>query len=466
MKRINMLLHKSALALAVMSLAACTTPRAPDLAAARAPAAWPTLATAPAEAGSSPDATRQAWWRGLQDPQLVALQEQAARANADIGQAALRWQRALLQAGQGALALGVQPSLSLSSAVDRPLQSQPGPTDITRSFGLSANASYELDLWSRLAEGQRAELVQADSARVDIEVARWLASTQVAERYWSLAAADAQLPLAREQLANAREALVLTRLRADEGKLLPLEVDKASSAVQDAAVRLANLEGERQLHRQALALLTGEALPSAALAQARLPEQALPEWRLGPPESVLEQRPDVRKARLAVDAALHRSRAAEAERYPRLSFNAGVSTGGSAWRDWLSQPLGTLAAGLAIPLVDWRRLDLNRDLARTDLELAALALRDGLQRALADVEAQFTERVKLQRALDASQAHRAEAQRAERAAKLRYELGSIGRLDWLQARNASLAAEQDLQGLTLRGWINVLAVHKALGGPV
>jgi len=461
----------------MLTLAACgTAPPSSATLTPAVPAQWPTLPTT-ADASEA----KQAWWRRLQDAQLLALQEQAQQANADIGRALLRWQRAGLLVDQGRLAQNLQPSVGLSTSANRPLQSQSSTSQvqvggvtvpvttsagITKSFGLSAGARYEVDLWSRLAEGSRADLADAEGARADVDAARWLISTQVAERYWSVAAIDAQLPLAREQLTNAEQALALTRLRLENAKLLPWDVDKASSAVQDAATRLASLELDRQQHRQALAVLTGADLPGPSLAQAHLPAQALPDWQIGPPERVLEQRPDVRKARLAVDAALHRSKVTEAERYPQLSLSAGVSTGGSAWRDWLSQPLGSLAAGLTVPLIDWRRLNLNRDLARTDLELAALSLRDSLTIAIADIETQFGERSRAQSALQASLAHGAEARRAERIARLRYEVGTLGRLDWLQARNASLAAEQDRIGLELKSWINMLALSKALGGPV
>jgi outer membrane protein TolC len=119
-----------------------------------------------------------------------------------------------------------------------------------------------------------------------------------------------------------------------------------------------------------------------------------------------------------------------------------------------------------IPMIDWRRLDLARDGARTELDLAALALRDALHKALADVEAQFAEQTRLQRTGAVLDAHARETRQAEQNALVRYDAGAIGRLDWLQARNATLASELDRINQRLKAWQNLVTLHKALGGPV
>jgi outer membrane protein TolC len=64
---------------------------------------------------------------------------------------------------------------------------------------------------------------------------------------------------------------------------------------------------------------------------------------------------------------------------------------------------------------------------------------------------------------EAAQARRlAEARTGERLAELRLAVGAISRLDWLQARNARLAAEQDTLQLGLRQLLNGVALQRAL----
>lgn len=391
------------------------------------------------------------------DPLLQHLQRQALSANRDLAQAALRWQ----QAERGAVLGGLRllPSLGAQASNSRALEGGA----IGRSVGASAGAGYELDLWGRLAQGERAQRAQADAARADIAAARALLLAQVAERYWTAAASQAQLPLLREQAQLAREIVDLTALRVREGKLLPVEVDKAGTQLLGDQSRVAELSAEVQLQRHQLALLLDQALPGPELAQAQLPQAAPPAWVLPSPAEVLSRRPDVQRARLAVDAALARLNASEADRYPRLSFSASLGTGGAAAGDWLRNPVAALAANLVVPLVDWRRLDLQRDSAQGELALAALALRETLARSLVEVEAQRIERQRLQQQGQSLEARLLDLAAAERLADARLAAGSIGRLDWLQARRARLAGEQERAQLHLRRWLNHLAMFRALG---
>lgn len=451
-----------ALALLLAGCAHGPVDKAPDVA---LPTAWSL-----ASGSATPD------WAGLLDPTLAALQARALDANRDIALAAQRWKRAQLLADQGALRW--TPSASLSTNASRPLETKSttrnvdvggvtipvtSSTGVTRSYGANIGVGYELDLWDRLGQTQAAQRANAEAARTDIEAARLLIRSQVAEAYWTLAALRARQPLADTQLAITRETLELTRARVREGKLLPIELDKIAATVQAAENRLADLAADTLLQRQRLALLLDEPLPGPS-PDAALPASEPPRWQLAPAADVLARRPDVQRDRLGVDAALARLRASEAERYPRLSFSAGVGTGGSQARDWLSQPLASLGANLVVPMIDWQRLALQRDGARTELDTAALTLRDTLNKALADIETQRIEAERLAQQLAANDGRLREAVENERLATLRYEAGAIARADWLQARSARLDAEQNRIQLRAQQWLRQAALFKSLGG--
>ncbi|MBB5202861.1 outer membrane protein TolC [Inhella inkyongensis] len=394
----------------------------------------------------------------VDDAQLAALQAQALAANRDIRQAALRMQRAQLQLQGAGLDRQPTPSLGLDASRSRLLE---GGGRTQRSHGANVGLSYELDLWQRLGAAEQAQAAQVESARTDIAAAQALIRAQVAERYWALGALEQERPLVAEQLQAAEQVLLLTRQRVREGKLLPIEVDKVAATLQDLRARQAQLQREQAQHRLALGLLLDQPEP-ALPAEPRLPATAPMRWQPAAPDQALAQRPDVQRARAQVDAALAQQRGIEAARYPRLSLTAGVGTGGAAAKDWLRNPLGSLAANLIVPLVDWRRLDLQRSQALTDVESAALSLRDTLHKALVEIEGLAAEERELQAQSAANQARLQEAEQTERLAQLRFEVGAIARADWLQARNARLAAEQQALQLRLRAWVNQQGLRKAL----
>jgi len=455
----------TSIALATALLAGCAHDpgaQAPDV---KEPAAWSL-----ASGDTAPD------WAGLLDPTLAALQARALQANRDIALAALRWQQARLLAEQNGLRW--MPNAGLSANASRPLETQSTTRNVdvggvtvpvttstgwSRSYGASIGVSYELDLWDRLAQTDAAQRAQAEAARTDIDAARLSIRSDVAQAYWTLAAIRAQQPLAEAQLALTRETLALTRARVREGKLLPIELDKIAVNVQAAESRLADLSADAQLQRHVLALLLDEPLPGP-LPAAVLPAGEPPRWRLAEPAEQLARRPDVQRARLGVDGALARLRASDAARYPRLSFSANLGTGGVHARDWLSQPLASFAANLAVPLIDWQRLALQRDGARSELDSAALTLRDTLQKALADIEAQRIEAERTAQQLAANAGRLKEATENERLAALRYDVGTISRADWLQIRSTVLDAEQTRIQLRLQQWVRQATLFKALGG--
>ena len=435
--------------LSLLSLAGCAVPtvqRPPEPA--DLPAQWSLGPAAEAPGGA-----------GALDPALAAVQAQALQANRDIRLALLRWRAAQQPLRLSELARAPQPSLGLNASSSQAMDS---PLPAWRSqHGASASLAYEVDLWGRLAAGVAASQAQAEAARRDVEVARLLIRSQVAEAWWQLGNNRLQRALVGPQQEAAQAVLEATRARVREGRLAPIEIDRAASAVQQQELRLAQLAADDAQALQALALLLDR--PQLRLeSEPALPEGAPPALPLADPARVLERRPDVQRARLAVDAALARLQVSEAARYPALSFSGGVSTGGSAVLDWLKNPVASFTGSLVVPLVDWQRLEVQREAARSELEVAALQLRDTVHRALAEVERLLTERTRLEQAWLAQQARLREATQAERQAQARQQAGVLAPADALQARGARLSVEQEGLGLRLQQWLNHAALQRAL----
>lgn len=442
---------------AALALTACSTAPIDRPAEPAPPPAWAGGwdGAAPSSGDANADATD--WWATWVDEPLRRLQARALERNLDLAQAGLRLQRAGLQQQLAGLDQGITPSLGAGASAARLLDHGP----VTRSYSLNAGLGYEADLWGRLQGQVDASAANTEAQRADVAAARLLIRHQVAEHYWSLAALALSEPLIEAQRRDTVEVLSLTRLRVQEGKLLPIELDKIATSLQALQARVAQVQRERLQHLLALRRLLDE--PVADIGpEASLPAPGLPPAPLGRPEEVLARRPDVLRARLQVDSALALQRANAAARYPGLSFSAGLGTGGIRWRDWLDQPLGTLAANLVVPLVDWRRLDIQAAQAKTDVDLAALALRDSLHVALAEVEQLAAERRELLAQAEAQQARQAEAERNERLARLRWEVGALARADWLQVRSALMAAREDAVQLRLRQALNQAALQRAL----
>lgn len=441
------------------------------------PDAWQSVA--PSDTTMTARSFVDPWWKTLQDPQLDLLVNQALETNVDTIRKALSLRSALTQVRLTSLDQQPRASLAFNNSTNRALQS--GDTSVvvngvsvpisssartSHSYGVSATLSYELDLWSKLAAASKGDIANAEIRREDWRTARWLTSTKVAEAYWTIAAIDAKLPILKNLSQATDEALRIAQVRLSEGKLRADEVDVLITKQFDARKRVADAEADRQLKLNALAVLLDQDPLALLGGPARLPEGEPLLPSLGTPAQTLERRPDVRQARLAVDAALARLQVAEASRYPSLNMNLNLATNGATWHDWFNQPLATLGLSLAVPIIDWRRLDAQRDMAHDALDDAALGLRASVRQALVDVENTLIERERWRQGWLAAQKQLNEKERAYGVTSLRHDVGVFGRLDVLQGREGLLLAQIDLIDLRLKAWINLLDLYKALGGTV
>jgi len=417
-------------------------------------------------------AGQAAAWAPLLDPALLALQQRALDANTDIRRAALAWNAAQIQARQQGLRL--QPSLNFSYGANRPLQSKGATVNVdgvlipvseaaqwSHSYTASVGASFEPDLWHRLAQLDAKQASLSEAARGDIAAARLSIANQVADSYWTLIANQRFAAIATARLELAQRAVPLVTARVREGKLVPLEINKAAGAVLAARRQLGDAMADAAKARANLARLLDAPPPGPEVAATTLPA-ALPAWAPDEPVQVLERRPDVRRARLEVDAALADTRSARAARYPQLSFNAGIGTGGAKMSDWLGQPLLSLASNLTVPLIDWRRLDLQEAQSRNALDVAALNLRDKVHAALAEVHNLLIEQRRIADARAAADDQLAQANESERIAKLKLDAGTIALADLLQARIATFEAQQAVEQAGLDAVRNRLAMLRAL----
>lgn len=441
---------KTTLMMTALLLAGCATTPTPTQA--------PDAPAAPGQWQFAPTQGTVATWPGVTDPALDDLLRLAEQRNRDLAQAALRLQAADLQQAQGLLRLA--PSAAATAGVSKPLDP---PGGIGRSSGLNLGVSWEADFWGRIGAQQRLDTAQQRAAATDVQAARLSLRSRVVELYWQIASAQQKAQLATRQAGIARGLLEATRLRVREGKLAPIETDRAAASLQSAQAHLADLQADSRLARLQLALLLDQPPPGPPLPEARLPDDfpavALPD---ATPAQVLARRPDVQRSRAQVDAALARLQASEAARYPTLTFSGSVGSGGSSLSELFKNPIASLSSALVVPLIDWRRLDLQRDGARTELELAALQLRETLARALTEIESAWLDDERLRQLLAANTTRLLEAREAERLAALRLDVGVLARTEFLQAQTARLDAEQSRLQLQLRAWQQRVQLMKAL----
>lgn len=411
------------------------------------------------------------WSELFRDPTLTALVGHALEQNFDLRIAAERVLQA--RALYGITRADRFPTVGATAGVAAARAPENGAggavADAQRDSSYTEagfTLGWELDLWGRLrrlSEAARAQYVATEEARRGV-VATLVAD--VIETYLRLRALDLELEIARRTRDAADNGLRLTETRFDRGLGTALDVRQASQLVHTARGRLAAIEREIAQTEHALNLLLGRP-PSDVARGEPLEAFTVPaSVPAGLPSTLLERRPDIRRAEQELIAANARIGAARAEFFPRISLTgllgvqsralSSLLTGGAAF--W------TAGASASMPIFDAGR-------TRGNVRLA-----ESVQRELV-VNYQRTIYTALREVADALAGYRktaeergeqeglVEALRASvRLSTQRYEGGIDSYLQVLDAQRSLFDGELALARLRQQELAWIVQLYRSLGG--
>lgn len=408
------------------------------------------------------------WRRIYSDPHLQRLIEQSLAHNSDLRAAVFNIERsrALLRISEADRLPTVNAALSTSRQQPNSAAGSSSSVAAVSSAGLAVPA-WEVDLFGRVSslnDVARAQYLATQEARNAVQIAL---IADVAYAYLNCLAQRELLSLARTTAETRAQSLRLTQLKFDNGTASQLELSQSQSlqAAARASVALQTRLADQAVNAlQALVgtVLSGESLPSTTLTERGL----LPAVAPGLPSDLLARRSDVRQAEQALIAANANIGAARAAGFPKLTLtsSAGVVSpelssllngGASAW---------SLAAQVGLPLFDSGRTRAGVDVAQAARDIAAAQYQKVVQaafREVADALAGLSTYDEQLQALD--EQAQAESRRAK-IVELRYDNGTAGYLDLLDAQRSWFAAQQALVQARLAQQQNRVGLYKALGG--
>lgn len=451
--------HRVAAALGLALLATGCAMRTPfDLPPGGLPTAWTHGAAAEAEAPAEilvPQAFRQ-------DAKLHALLTVVQEANRELAASAVKLRRAQLQAGLADNALWPQPSGGLNADAGKPLRHG---GDTTRSHGTNLSLAYEVDVWNRLGTLRDMAQWETRATGEDRRSVRISLLATAGSLYFRLGLLNDRVRIGEANLADARRTLALVQVQYAHGAASALELAEARQTLQGQEVQFAQLIQQRVEARNALAVLADGRDLSGYEPQA-LPDYAVAPLPAGLPAALLSQRPDLRAGEIRLRRLLASVDTTRTSFYPGLSLTASAGSSSSEIRNLLSNPVGTLAANLALPFLNLGRARLTTAIARTEFDEAALVFQQSLLTAFTEVDNALSAGVQLHLEQRHLQAALDDARIAERLYELRYREGAIGLRDWISAQDRRRQAEVAALENRYNRFGNAITVLKALGTPI
>lgn len=450
------------------ALTACTTPSTRGIAdsTASVPAHW--QAGAGTLSGPLDAAALAAWWTRFDDPVLDRLMADALAGSPDVRTMIARVEQA--RASRGIERAALRPSVAgeASGNGSRTRHRDTYTTAKSQSYSASVGASWEIDLFGR----QRAALGAADADLAESEelhrASRVALAAEVATTYVALRSAEAQLAVVERSLATREETAELTRWREQAGSGDALATQQSLATLEQTRASLPSLRQTIAQTRNQLALLAGRppGYFDALLAPARPVPAIPPALAIGIPADTLRQRPDVRAAAKAVDAAVARRKVAERDRLPSLNLTGSIGVEALSAGDLFSPPtaIRSLAGSLTAPIFSAGRLRqavvVQDQLARQ----ALIAYESTVLRALSEVENALVAVQRSAERLESLGRAAAAAREAADLASLQFRAGQVDLLTVLDAQRTLLSLEEQQTATAADRADAHIQLYQALGG--
>ena len=200
------------------------------------------------------------WWHGFNDPMLDSLISEAVDRNYNVAIAARRIDAAnaaIMSARSSYFPMvGVSASYDLSRRSGN-LTAVPGPAVNSRALNLGVNASWEIDLFGRVASSVKEKKALSGVARADYDAVMVSLCSSLASAYMDLRASQAQEAVVMSHLDNQNEVLRITQERYKASLVSGLDVAQANTVYGSTLASLPSIRTSIASSINAIALLLG-----------------------------------------------------------------------------------------------------------------------------------------------------------------------------------------------------------------
>ncbi|MFN0062979.1 MAG: efflux transporter outer membrane subunit [Myxococcaceae bacterium] len=230
-----------------------------------------------------------------------------------------------------------------------------GVPDNLQNYQFGLFASWEIDIWGKLRGAAQASRMRYLSSIEGQKFAVTVLVGEIANSYYELLALDAQLAIVQQNVQIQKDALVVVRLQKEAARVTELAVQRFEAEVLKTESRLFDVQQRITQTENRINFLVGR-FPQAV---ARSPRPVLdllpPDVHAGLPSALLENRPDVQRAALEMEAAALDVGAARAAFFPTLEINVGAGYQAFDFLKLVATPASlfyNIGAGLLAPLLN------------------------------------------------------------------------------------------------------------------
>ncbi|HUT30514.1 MAG TPA: efflux transporter outer membrane subunit [Sedimentisphaerales bacterium] len=413
------------------------------------------------------------WWETFADETTTALVRKALENNLDLQAAAARLIQAHAALSETAGLLW--PDISYELNRDRSKRSfnfgglgGGGRFSVmTTTWAQQISVSYVLDFFGRLRRLKRAAWAEMLAAEANQDALTNSIIAAVITARVQIAALQRRLDIERANSESRRKTLDIVERRYAQGLVGPVDVRLARENLAAAQSVIPTIELSLATARHALDVILARRPGSSDHLPQTLPD--LPNLKpitIGLPVSLLDRRPDIRAAEMALKAANERIGVSVAQFFPDLTLTAGWGRSADTWEDlWIDETeVYSALMRLGQPIFKGGQLRARHKAAKARYSEAAAIYSATVLNALKEVEDALVAEDLFQRQLRYVEIRLSEALAAEQLSRERYLRGVEKVLTVLESERRRRIAENELILLKQLMWTNRVNLHLALGG--
>ena len=421
------------------------------------------------EAKPSDNELRPDWWKLFNDQILNSLEEQAMAANPDLQAAAERFVQArdvMMKARSqyfphAGLGFGASNNRQSDNSLFRGL----GEGNREGTVHTGGLASWEPDFWSELRNAMRAELYRAEERAADYGLARLSLQAEIGANYFTLRGYDAQAAIYTQSIDLYRNVLGLVKAQFAGAIASALDVARVESLLFSTETKLAQIQGQRQVTEQAIAILVNMTPASFTIEPVddlRVADFAIPKTI---PSTLLERRPDIAGMERRMAQANRVIGIARAAFFPNVRFSVGggfEDTGFSLIK--LANSFWSYGSDVSLPLFQagYRRAQLQQ--AWSAYRETEDRYRSTVLNAFREVENNLSLTNRLTLATNRQGAAVGANLKTQNLTTELYKGGLASSLELIYAQVATLEARIDLVAIKAELLRSTVALIRALGG--
>lgn len=335
----------------------------------------------------------------------------------------------------------------------------------TDQFDLTANLSWEADIWGKIRSNKRASQAAYLQSVAGHQLVKTQLISSIANTYYNLLALDEQLKITKQTIATRESGVTTIKALKDAGQVTQVAVDQNIAQYNSAKTLQVDIESAIFKTENTLSILLGKTPQNFKRSTLDL-QKIEQEIVLGVPSKLLSNRPDVMAAEFGLIQSFELSNVAKSNLYPSLTLTAA---GGFQSLDiddlFSSNSLFTnIIGGLTQPIFNKRKLKTQKEVALSQQEQSLLQFKKTLLIAGSEVSNALFSYESEVRKFEFRKNEVEALRKAENNSEILLKNGYANYLDLLTARQSVLSAELNIIDSKLQQLISIVDLYEALGG--